>query len=97
MQPFGAGWTMKERQFERPIPNMSKLDSKTFVAVAVLLFASCAYAQNSDLPGYLNPSLPSEQRATDLVHRMTVEEKVTQLTNQSRAIERLHKAARAEP
>jgi beta-glucosidase len=52
--------------------------------------ASRAYAQNSDPPAYLNPSLPPEQRAADLVHRMTVEEKVTQLTNQSRAVERLH-------
>jgi beta-glucosidase len=38
---------------------------------------------------YLDPSLPAEQRAADLVHRMTVEEKVTQLTNQSRAVPRL--------
>ena len=47
-------------------------------------------AQNGEQPAYLNPSLPAEQRATDLVHRMTVEEKVTQLTNQSRAIPRLN-------
>ena len=70
---------------------MRTLNRKTLVAaMAVFLMASCAYAQNSDPPAYLNPSLPPGQRAADLVHRMTVEEKVTQLTNQSRAIERLH-------
>lgn len=69
--------------------NMRKRNLKTLTAIAVFLMASCAYAQNSDSPAYLNPSLPAEQRAADLVHRMTVEEKVSQLTNQSRAIERL--------
>jgi beta-glucosidase len=48
------------------------------------------YGQDSSAPAYLNTTLPAEQRAADLVHRMTVEEKVTQLTNQSRAIPRLN-------
>jgi len=47
-------------------------------------------AQNSEKPAYLNTSLPAEQRAADLVHHMTVEEKVSQLVNQSRAIPRLN-------
>jgi beta-glucosidase len=38
----------------------------------------------------LNPALTAEQRAADLVHRMTVEEKVSQLVNQSRAVPRLN-------
>jgi hypothetical protein len=38
---------------------------------------------------YLNPDLPAEQRASDLVHRMTLEEKATQLENQARAVPRL--------
>jgi beta-glucosidase len=58
--------------------------------MAVFLVASCAYAQESSRPAYLNTSLAPEERAADLVHRMTVEEKVTQLTNQSRAIPRLN-------
>ena len=41
-------------------------------------------------PAYLDPSLPPEQRAADLVHRMTLEEKATQLVNQARAIPRLN-------
>jgi len=40
-------------------------------------------------PAYLDPSLPAEQRAADLVKQMTLEEKASQLVNQSRAIPRL--------
>ena len=40
-------------------------------------------------PAYLNPSLPREQRVDDLVSRMTLEEKASQLVNQARAIPRL--------
>jgi beta-glucosidase len=57
--------------------------------VAVLTFSLLLYAQNPQ-PAYLNTSLPAPERAADLVHRMTVEEKVTQLVNQSRAIPRLN-------
>ena len=41
-------------------------------------------------PAYLDTSLAPEQRATDLVSRMTLEEKATQLVNQARAIPRLN-------
>src|SRR3954470_20176784 len=58
----------------------------SFVLVSIV---SVLYAQSSDKPAYLNTSLSAEQRAADLVHRMTVEEKVSQLVNQSRAIPRL--------
>lgn len=69
---------------------MRSSNSKILAGTVVLLIASRAHAQNSEPAVYLNPALPAEQRAADLVHRMTVEEKVTQLTNQSRAIDRLH-------
>src|SRR3954471_20298408 len=59
----------------------------SFVLVSIV---SVLYAQDSDKPAYLNTSLSAEQRAADLVHRMTVEEKVSQLVNQSRAIPRLN-------
>ncbi len=58
--------------------------------LVVLLSVAGLDAQKSDNPDYLNPSLPAEKRAADLVHRMTVEEKVSQLVNQSRAIPRLN-------
>src|SRR3977135_4520655 len=47
-------------------------------------------AQSTQKPGYLDPSLPPAQRAADLVHQMTLEEKATQLVNQARAIPRLN-------
>ncbi|MGH8218394.1 MAG: glycoside hydrolase family 3 C-terminal domain-containing protein [Steroidobacteraceae bacterium] len=40
-------------------------------------------------PPYLDPNLSPEERAADLVHRMTLEEKASQLVNQARAIPRL--------
>jgi beta-glucosidase len=49
-----------------------------------------AGAQNAPKPAYLDPGLPAEQRAADLVHRLTLEEKATQLVNQARAIPRLN-------
>jgi len=49
-----------------------------------------AGAQDSPKPAYLNPALPPEQRAADLVGRMTLEEKASQLVHQARAIPRLN-------
>jgi beta-glucosidase len=60
------------------------------ILLAIVLTVSGVYAQNAEKPAYLNPALPPQQRAEDLVRRMTVEEKVTQLVNQSRAIPRLN-------
>ena len=48
-----------------------------------------AAAQESENPPYLNPQLPPEQRATDLVHSMTLAEKATQMQNNSAAVARL--------
>jgi beta-glucosidase len=59
----------------------------TFLCAA---FCATATAQQSpaQLP-YKDPSLPVEQRVNDLVSRMTLEEKVTQLGHTSAAIPRL--------
>jgi len=54
-----------------------------------VVLAGALPAHGASPPDYLDPSLPAAQRARDLVGRMTVEEKVTQLVNQSRAIPRL--------
>jgi hypothetical protein len=60
-------------------------------AIPFALYASLA-AQTS-APGsraaYLNPDLPLNIRVDDLVSRMTLEEKASQLVNQSREIPRL--------
>ena len=59
------------------------------VTVFLALTASVVAAQdNSKLP-YMNTKLSPEERAADLVHRMTLEEKASQMVNQSRAIPRL--------
>ena len=49
-----------------------------------------AVAQDSGKPPYLNPQLSPEQRATDLVHRMTLVEKASEMQNNSAAIPRLN-------
>ncbi len=54
----------------------------------VALVAQLAIGQEIQ-PAWKNPSLPPEQRAEDLVSRMTLEEKVSQLMDQAAAIERL--------
>ncbi len=59
------------------------------VTSAALLLAGSAWSQTNALPAYKNTSLPTEQRVDDLVKRMTLEEKASQLVNQSRAIPRL--------
>jgi len=48
-----------------------------------------AAATSSAQPAYLNPQLPPEERARDLISRMTLQEKASQLVNQARAIPRL--------
>jgi beta-glucosidase len=62
-------------------------------ALALLMCAiapSIAQAQNPlDRPGYQDASRTPEQRATDLVSRMTLEEKTSQLINDAPAIPRL--------
>jgi beta-glucosidase len=54
-------------------------------AAAILLSLSSAQQK----PIYSDPSAPIERRVDDLVSRMTLEEKVSQLMNDSPAIERL--------
>src|SRR5438067_735291 len=49
-----------------------------------------AVAQDAGNLPYMNPSLSPEQRAFDLVHRMTLAEKASQMQNNSAAIPRLN-------
>src|ERR1043166_7573281 len=69
---------------------MKSVILRLLALLAVLSSVACLSAQNAQNPDYLNTSLSPEKRAADLVHRMTVEEKVTQLVNQSRAVPRLN-------
>src|SRR3990172_8328823 len=57
-----------------------------------MLFSCCfsLFAQEqSERPGYLNPQLSVEARVNDLVARMTLEEKVSQMLDEAKAIPRL--------
>jgi beta-glucosidase len=55
----------------------------------LLLLVAAPWCVLAQQPAYLNPDLPREQRVDDLVSRMTLEEKASQLVNQARAIPRL--------
>ena len=57
--------------------------------VSIVLTSCAAIAQDTSNFPYMNPKLSPEERAADLVHRMTLEEKASQLVNQARAIPRL--------
>jgi beta-glucosidase len=76
---------------------MFRIRLRMVVAVLVLAGVSLvAVAQDAVKPldtskmPFMNTSLPAEQRAADLVKRLTLDEKATQLVNQSRAIPRLN-------
>src|SRR5580658_8221680 len=65
--------------------------TRKWVSLLVLAGAAALSAEDGQQkPSYLDPNLPAEQRAADLVHRMTLEEKASQLVNQARAIPRLN-------
>jgi len=61
--------------------------------VQVILFLFVAslicVGQSTNRPLYLDPSQPVDKRVDDLIHRMTLEQKASQLVNQARAIPEL--------
>ena len=64
----------------------------TLVIALMFLAAFSSVAQtapSAGTPPYLNPSLTLSERVDDLVSRMTLDEKASQLVNQARAIPRL--------
>jgi beta-glucosidase len=63
------------------------------VCTGAILFGSTlqnAVAQDSANLPYMNPKLSPEQRATDLVRRMTLAEKASEMQNNSAAVPRLN-------
>ena len=69
---------------------MSVRASKRVIAIALsLLIISSTAAQQQTEPPYLDTSLPFDRRVDDLVSRMTIEEKVSQMMNAAPAIPRL--------
>jgi beta-glucosidase len=65
--------------------------SRARALVAILLASACSAGsrQREPPPAYRNPELPAIQRAQDLVHRMTVSEKIAQTMTDAPAIPRL--------
>jgi beta-glucosidase len=61
------------------------------LAAAALLWASSLVSRSAAQPAplYKDPAAPLEKRVDDLLSRMTLEEKISQLMNDSPAIERL--------
>lgn len=62
---------------------------EAIAAAAIILAAAPVIAADAPDPAYRNTNLPPETRAADLVQRMTLEQKASQLVNQARAIPRL--------
>ncbi len=58
----------------RPIRMM-----RLFIAVSVVLLILCVTQAQDPAPDYRNPALPIDQRVSDLLKRLTLEEKVEQL------------------
>jgi len=69
--------------------NRRRLTIPRQLALALVLIPVPCTAQKENNPAYLDPSQPIKVRVDDLVGRMTLEEKASQLVNQSRAIPRL--------
>ena len=69
---------------------MKAHSSRLLISIVTVLAVGGLNAQDTAQPAYLNRNMSAQQRAADLVRRMTVEEKVTQLVNQSRAVPRLN-------
>jgi beta-glucosidase len=71
---------------------MSTRHAGIYVAAILLMTVASSIAQSgqpSAAPPYLDPSMPIEVRVDDLISRMTLEEKASQVVNQARAIPRL--------
>jgi beta-glucosidase len=69
-----------------------RMMQRLVLGVGTLFFAlsaQTAIAQGEATPGYLDTKLTPEQRAADLVGRMTLAEKATQMQNNSAAVPRL--------
>src|SRR5215469_9972241 len=79
--------TRSEGELRMTIPSHCR-QPVALMATLVLLSGS-AHAQGPAPPAFLNFHLPAEARAADLVHRMTLREKASQLVHWAPAIPRL--------
>jgi beta-glucosidase len=64
---------------------------KALIFTYIFSFCAVLYSDNEDkVPAYLNPELPVEERVNDLISRMTLEEKASQMIDEAKAILRLN-------
>ena len=70
--------------------NHSRMVLLAVLIVIIAFAARTSSAQDTSNFPYMNSKLSPEERAVDLVHRMTLEEKASQLVNQARAVPRLN-------
>ncbi len=68
---------------------LSLRSKKNLLFVSLLLFAPLFAQEPNSKPFYLDYTQPVERRVDDLVSRMTLEEKVSQMVNSAKAIPRL--------
>jgi beta-glucosidase len=61
----------------------------TLLLLAIVFLPALAYSQTTSTPPYLDPSLPTDQRVNDLLSRLTLEEKISQMQDVAPAIPRL--------
>ena len=68
---------------------VSREPMKTGTVLLLCFWAAAALAQQPSTAAFKDPSLPIEQRVNDLISKMTLEEKVSQLGHTADAIPRL--------
>jgi hypothetical protein len=67
----------------------SRLQTTVQTALFLILVMVSSAAQTNSSAPYLDPSQPIDARVADLIKRMTLEQKASQLVNQARAIPEL--------
>ena len=72
------------------VPFFSRVPQVLVAVVILCVAAPCQEGSANRNAVYLNPRLPIERRVDDLVGRMTLEEKISQMQNDAVAIPRLH-------
>jgi beta-glucosidase len=96
---FWKFWTRKFKRFvcsarfnfnQTMATGIQKIVKGIFLAVSCLLLSdSCTRNSNNEQLSYLNSELSIDERVNDLVRRMTLDEKISQMVNDAPAIERL--------
>jgi beta-glucosidase len=75
---------------DRILPPARLTRKPRLVSLALLLFCAAGTAQTTSRPLYLDPSRPIDERVSDLIGRLTLEEKAAQLNHLNSGIPRLN-------